>query len=209
VAKGSKPRKSAKQERREAWGKVEGRGPAGQTRILGLDISSTNIGLCLLRDRDPYVVKHWHFAGTDRDARLREMVADLHSWIYCNRHLIDGLAYEGPAPNAKSGGWMNSVTQAQAIGVVKSVWLRNLHPLQAHNIIEVPIQHGKSALAGYHKAEKEQMIDAARLIAPGFEWNEHTADAFGIGLAAYTYLEQERQLAEYARRMKEEAGDVI
>lgn len=202
MAKSKSPRKLAKQVRREVWGEIQGSGPDGTTRILGLDISSTNIGLCILHDRDAWLVRHFEYKSKDRDTRLRQMAADIRSWMFINRHLIDGLAYEAPALTETMK--LNMITQAQAVGIVKAAWFQNSNPLQANNLIEVPIQHGKSALAGHYQADKETMIQCARVSFPSLEWNEHTADACGIGMAAYTYLEQSRQVAAYEAQMREE-----
>lgn len=157
-----------------------------------------------MHDRDPVYVRTIDLPGDDRDLRLKRLSQDMRAWLAQQGDMIDGIAYEGPAPNAKSGGWMNSVAQAQAIGIVKAAWFDHTARRPYTGVVEVPIQHGKSALAGYWNATKEQMIESARLIAPRFIWTEHSADAFGIAMAAYTYLEQERQVAAYDAQMREE-----
>lgn len=205
---------SAKEKRLEQWGRVEAGGRNGVTRLLAFDVSSTNVGWCVLHDRDPFQ------AGTivlpkvtDLDVRLRALDREMEDlfWMFSSAQFrmiteLDGMCYEGPAPEAKSGGWMNMVAQQQALGVVKAAWLSRLDPEVEHSTISVPIQHGKSALSGNWKATKEEMIRCAQLIEPKFVWSEHSADAFGIGLAAYGYLEQQRQVSAYDRMMREEAN---
>lgn len=161
--------------------------------------------MCLVYNRDPVFAVTINLPGSDREVRLKRLSQDMRAWMRQEAGNIDGIAYEGPAPNAKSGGFMNMVTQAQAVGIVKAAWFEHTPNRGYVGVVEVAIQHGKSALAGYHDATKEQMIESARLIAPAFAWDEHNADAFGIAMGAYTYLEQERQVAAYDAQMRDEA----
>lgn len=198
-------RKPASQARREIWGLLPAGANDGSTRILGLDISSTHVGLCIVYNRDPVFVVTIDLPGADRELRLKRLSQDMRAWMRQEAANIDGIAYEGPAPNAKSGGYMNMVTQAQAIGIVKAAWFEHTAARAYTGVVEVSIQHGKSALAGYYNATKEQMIEAAQLTAPQFYWDEHSADAFGIAMGAYTYLEQQRQVAAYDAQMRRES----
>lgn len=206
-------RTSAKENRLIQWGKVDAGGPGGITRLLAMDISSTNVGWCVMHDLEP------HKAGTivlpdsgDRDVRLRALVHAMDDLLWPYMYTtgtqlvdLDGLCYEAPALTGLEGMQFNMIAQAQAVGIVKAAWLSRLDPERDHSIMEVPIQHGKSALAGHYAATKEAMLRSAEQQAPTLTWTEHSADAFGIGLAAFGYLKEQRQVAAYERQMREEA----
>jgi Holliday junction resolvasome RuvABC endonuclease subunit len=178
---------------------VKGSGPGGEICILALDVSSTNIGSALLHGREVRALGADRLKG-DLETRIWQAGQAMQS-ILESYGPLDVLAYEGPAHIVK--GPFALIAQQRVVGVVLYLWLRRFSmQSRATPIIEVSPASAKVALAGSHLATKDDMIACARLVVPGLSAiDEHAADAVGVGLAAYTKLEQAATLREYAKEL--------
>ena len=137
-------------------------------KILALDMSSTNVGLC-------YDGKEFETISLRGDIAKRcELAARLIiGWIIIWED-IDLIVIESPVGRFTKA----VIPQARVSGAVLSEFSRR-------NLawVELAPQLGKKALTGKGNADKQAMILAAGQ-KTGQLLNEHQADAFGLYLAA-------------------------
>lgn len=146
------------------------------TKVLGLDISSTNIGWCLLRDQAAQQAGTITLKG-DLDARLRAGSLRLYQLLSLVGRL-DAIAFEDAAYR---GHPQAIIAQARMVGALYAMVTALNMKLP---IIGVAPASAKKLLTGSGRADKNAMISEARRYGPIIAWDEHQADAFAVGLSA-------------------------
>ncbi len=135
--------------------------------ILGLDVSSTHIGLVLLAGGQRLDRLTWRLSGRDIAARCllaRDLVA-----AYLDQQAdVDLVAIEAPVAKYANA----IIPQARVSGAV-------LAECAARNLawVEISPTEAKKALTGKGNASKMEVMQAAGLN------DEHQADAYALALA--------------------------
>lgn len=142
--------------------------------LLALDISSVAVGVAIFQADELQELKTHKLAGENLYARLRRanQVID----IVLAQHMFSVLAIEGPSYGAHAKAM---IAQQRIVGAILDHWISWTDGL----IVEVPPATAKLTLCGSGKADKAQMVSAARLQLPGWTIDEHSADAYAVGLA--------------------------
>ncbi len=162
------------------------------TIVVGFDLGSREAGCVVLEDGVVRSISAWS-APTETgwkslEARLQSLSTweTWHIWETHDRHPI--IAVEGV--HLIPGRPRAVVVLSECIGGLIAVAPRG------RRIIRVRPAEGKKALTGVGYATKEAMVAAAQAQFPGHEWNEHTADALGVALAAAGKLKLEAMAKE-------------
>lgn len=165
-------------------------------RMLSLDASSTSIGYVVWDDDE--VRTHGTArlntgkARDDLGLRLTRAADAIDTWLaeFCPEQ----VACEGAAHHAQP---LALLAQAEVRGVLRLACRR-----VGLVLLDVPPATAKKALTGRGNADKAQMEEHARCYLVG-AFDEHAADAVGVGLGAQALL---RGDVQPRRRTKKAAG---
>ena len=162
------------------------------TLVIAFDLGTHAAGCVMLHEG---TVKYHETWNAKRGLSLYYRLEGLWEWelamLNKTEHLVTCpvVAFERPY----YGGLFRALQELyQVVGVLKIACLGH----GAAAPIEIPPSSAKLALAGYGKAGKEQMVAAATMQFPGFDWNEHTAAALGVALACQALLKERATLEE-------------
>lgn len=150
--------------------------------LLALDISSKAIGVAIFLDDELQELTSYTLSGDSLFQRIRASYYVLNGRF--QQHTYDCLAIEAPAYGAFAKA---AIAQQRVVGAIISHWLS----CSAGQIIEIPPATAKLTLCGNGKADKQQMIAAARMQLPGRTIDEHSADAYAVGLAGLGMARQD------------------
>lgn len=169
-------------------------GEDGVIRILAMDISSTNIGIVVMDDREVREAFTYVLRGD-----LYQRIEQCAGWVHVLPVLgVEVLAIEGASYGAHP---QAMIAQQRIAGVILGYWLARRGNLDLPApVVEIAPSLAKVTLTGNSSATKEQMIAAAEQWSPDVGmWTEHSADALSVGLAAYTKLWGARMYLEATR----------
>lgn len=160
-------------------------------KILGLDIGSHHSAAAVLVVKDGQVVgvqeiEEWVAYNRELSARLMYFEGWLKGRVHRSALMgTDIIAVEEPYVRYARA----ALVLGQILGIVRTVaWWREME------LVLISAAEGKAALTGNGDATKEETLAAASMQFPGFGWSEHTADALGVGCAAWGRLKEKALL---------------
>lgn len=153
---------------------------------VSFDLSKTRTGICHWNDKQPVAVHSHSFTHTnDIGHTLASLRNNLPDFMLSDLHWI---AFEDVRPVNKN----HSEIHFGMVGVLAEWCYRRNVPLLRATAGAV-----KKALAGTGKADKDQMLAAARERFPELNVQNHDeADAVGVGLVAVSMIEWNSDVPE-------------
>ena len=137
--------------------------------------------MCLWTNREPTRTVSWEFKDHDVGSLIASFRHRLASAVPPHPDSLDWVAFEDVRPVNKH----HSEIHFGLSGVLAEVCFRRNTPLLRATSSAV-----KKALAGHGRADKEEMLTAARERFPGANVSNHDeADALGVGLVAVSMID--------------------
>jgi Holliday junction resolvasome RuvABC endonuclease subunit len=150
--------------------------------ILAFDLGSREAGCVVVKD-GVLIISHRFKAKSGECARSPRFQFEAWAYAMIGTYSADVVA----AKSVFRGKYASAVIGiARLLGLVEALTYRH-----GAKFLEMRASEAKAWLADKGNASKEEMVMAAKAQFPGHEWNEHTADALGVALAAADKLRLE------------------
>jgi Holliday junction resolvasome RuvABC endonuclease subunit len=164
--------------------------------IIGFDLGSREAGCVVWEEGEDFYTYRFRARSCGWSSRKQFWAwADYLVRLYSEDVAVEGRDCVVAAESAFYGKYVSAaIGLARLIGMVEGM----AHKYETR-FVEVRASEAKLALAGMGNASKEEMMAAAEAQFPGHEWDEHTADALGVSLAAAGKLRLEAMAAAAAQ----------
>lgn len=148
-------------------------------RGVTFDLGKTRTGIACWNDREPYAVDHITYSHTSSLGALVDAFRrDLPLWTHYGRGGVDWLAYERRLTGAGRAGGRHLEIHYAMVAILHE----RAHHMRVP-IFDVATASAKKALTGNGRADKDDMLVAARVRYPTLRVRYHDeADAIAVGL---------------------------